>query len=64
MLLRSADGSELELGTAGYEFPRGGLGEEDDNWLRIRVRVGSPRGSWPGTPEGDPQGQSSCPDSS
>ncbi len=49
MLLRSADGSELELGIAGYEFPRGGLGEDDDNWLRIRVQVGSPRGSWEAT---------------
>ena len=46
MLLRGAEGNELELGIAGYQFPDDERDPWDSNWLLVSVRVLSRDGSW------------------
>lgn len=46
MLLRGAEGNELELRIAGYQFPEEERDPWDSNWLLVSVRVLSPEGSW------------------
>lgn len=46
MLLRGAEGNELELGIAGYQFPDVDRDPWDSNWLLVSVRVLSRDGSW------------------
>lgn len=46
MLLRGAEGNELELAIAGYQFPDEERDPWDSNWLLVSVRVLSPEGSW------------------
>ena len=46
MLLRGAEGNELELAIAGYRFPDEARDPWDSNWLLVSVRVLSPEGSW------------------
>lgn len=46
MLLRGAEGNELELSIAGYQFPAEERDPWDSNGLLVSVRVLSPEGSW------------------
>ena len=46
MLLHGAEGNELELAIAGYQFPDEARDPWDSNWLLVSVRVLSPEGSW------------------
>ena len=46
MLLRGRQGTELELGIVGYEFPEERFDPWDSNSLLILVRVVSPDGTW------------------
>ncbi len=46
MLLRGAEGNELELTIAGYQFPDEERDPWDSNWLLVSVRVLAPEGSW------------------
>ena len=46
MLLRGRQGTELELGIVGYEFPRERFDPWDSNSLLVLVRVVSPDGTW------------------
>ena len=46
MLLRGAEGNELELAIAGYQFPDEERDPWDSNWLLVSLRVLSPEGSW------------------
>src|SRR5215213_9649085 len=46
MLLRGAEGNELELAIAGYQFPHDERDPWDSNALLVSVRVLSPEGSW------------------
>ncbi len=46
MLLRGRQGTELELGVVGYEFPDARFDPWDSNSLLILVRVVSPDGTW------------------
>ena len=46
MLLRGRQGTELELGIVGYEFPDERFDPWDSNSLLILVRVVSPDGTW------------------
>ncbi|MFN2502918.1 MAG: hypothetical protein ABR540_01565 [Acidimicrobiales bacterium] len=46
MLLRGRQGTELELGVVGYEYPDERFDPWDSNWLLVSVRVLSPEGSW------------------
>ncbi|MDQ3980874.1 MAG: hypothetical protein M3314_15220 [Actinomycetota bacterium] len=46
MLLRGRQGTELELGIVGYEFPDERFDPWDSNSLLILVRVVSPEGTW------------------
>jgi hypothetical protein len=46
MLLRGAEGNELELAIAGYQFPDDERDPWDCNSLLVAVRVLAPEGSW------------------
>ena len=46
MLLRGRQGTELELGIVGYEFPEERFDPWDSNSLLVLVRVVSPEGTW------------------
>lgn len=46
MLLRGAEGNELELAIAGYQFPDEERDPWDSNWLLVSVRVLSPESTW------------------
>jgi hypothetical protein len=46
MIVKSVDGSELEIRILGYEYPDTRNSTYDSNWLRVYVRVKSPRFSW------------------
>ena len=46
MLLRGREGTELELGIAGYQFPEERFDPWDSNWLLVAVRVRAAEGSW------------------
>jgi hypothetical protein len=46
VLLRGRQGTELELGIVGYEFPDERFDPWDSNSLLILVRVVSPDGTW------------------
>jgi hypothetical protein len=46
MLLRGAEGNELQLEIAGYRFPEEERDPWDSNGLLVSVRVLSPEGSW------------------
>src|SRR5687768_7430150 len=46
MHLRGAEGNELELAIAGYQFPDEERDPWDSNGLLVSVRVLSPEGSW------------------
>jgi hypothetical protein len=46
VLLRGRQGTELELGIVGYEFPDERFDPWDSNSLLILVRVVSPEGTW------------------
>jgi hypothetical protein len=51
MILRQTGGPAIELTILGYEFPDGGVGWHDFNWLRVFVRVESGGRSWTGGPD-------------
>lgn len=46
MLLRGAEGNELELAIAGYQFPDEDRDPWDSNALLVAVRVLAPGGTW------------------
>jgi hypothetical protein len=46
MLLRGAEGNELELAIAGYQFPDETRDPWDSNALLVSVRVLAPEGTW------------------
>ncbi len=46
MLLRGRQGTELELGIVGYEFPAERFDPWDSNSLLILARIVSPDGTW------------------
>ncbi len=46
MLLRGRQGTELELGIVGYQFPHERFDPWDSNGLLVSVRILTPHGSW------------------
>jgi hypothetical protein len=46
MFLRGAEGNELELRIAGYQFPDEERDPWDSNWLLVSLRALSPEGTW------------------
>lgn len=46
MLLKGADGSEIDLRLTRYQFPEITDEKWDANWLMIALRVQAPQGSW------------------
>lgn len=46
MLLKGADGSEIEVRLTRYQFPEIEDDHWDSNWLMVALRVQAPQGSW------------------
>jgi hypothetical protein len=51
MILAQPDGPTIELSIVGYEFPDGGTGWHDWNWLNVEVHVRSGPAAWSGGPD-------------
>jgi hypothetical protein len=51
MILAQPDGPSIRIAILGYQFPEGGLGWHDWNWLNVQVQVRSGAAAWTGGPD-------------